>query len=240
MIPRPPKGIPWALAQTATYDILIAGFASIVGFTSTANFAGQGKPRLALLVGVATVGVLLLSLVKQGIGLAAARKKESTHELEGCLYLLHSVLDPSAAETPGRVRLAVHVPVDESLEQVTEYIGDRPKRGRIGRRFPANSGIIGMAYRENDVFIGRRVNDDYELYVRELITDWNYTEERARHLNPGVMEWIAVPFYNHDQGKVEAVLYADANERGFFTPERQELILAAVNGIAIFIGRRYA
>src|SRR5262245_59818135 len=103
------------------------------------------------------------------------------HELEGCLYTLHAVLAPPEA---CRLRLAVHRPVDDKLEQVTEYIGDRPKLGRIGRRFPANAGIIGKAFREQDVFIARRLNNDYEAYVRELITEWNYTEERRSASEP--------------------------------------------------------
>jgi hypothetical protein len=130
--------------------------------------------------------------------------------------------------------------VDEMLEQVTEYIGVSPKKGRIGRQYPGNAGIIGKAVREKDVFIGRRVNDDYEAYVQELIKDWNYSDERARKLNPAAMEWMAVPFYDTERDRVQAVLYVDVNQRGFFTPERQELVLAAVRGIALFIGKRYA
>ncbi len=73
-----------------------------------------------------------------------------------------------------------------------------------------------------------------------MIRDWNYTEERARKLNPGVMEWMAVPFYDGDNDTVIAVLYLDANQRDFFTQERQELVLSAVRGIAVFIGKRYS
>jgi putative methionine-R-sulfoxide reductase with GAF domain len=134
--------------------------------------------------------------------------------------------------------LAIHVPVGETLEQVTEYVGDKPKPGRIGRRFPANAGIIGKAFREKEVFVGRRINDDYEAYVREMVREWNYTEERARHLEPGVMEWMAVPFIEGD--RLNAILYVDATQRGFFTQDRQELVLAAQRGIAVFVGKRYA
>lgn len=235
-IPRPPKGVRWLFAQTATYDILIAGFASAIGFSSALSYAAQERPGLALLVGSATIGVLCFTVVKQIVGLAAARKKESTHELEGCLHTLHALLSP---EDPCRLRLAVHVPVGETLEQVTEYIGDKAKPGRVGRQFPANVGIIGKAFRENDVFVGRRQNDDYESYVAELVIDWSYTEERARRLDPAVMEWMAVPFYDVDRQRVEAILYLDATCREFFTAQRQELVLAASNGIAVFIGRRY-
>jgi hypothetical protein len=237
-IPRSPKGVRWLRTQTFPYAILSSVFAAAVGGSAAWNLASQGRPILAIFVGLGTAGILVSTAVQQSIGLAAARRKDSTHELEGCLYTLYAVL--LAPGTDCRLRLAIHVPVGEMLEQVTESIGDRPKRGRIGRQFPANAGIIGKAFREEDVFIGRRVNDDYESYVKELVTEWNFTEEQARKLNPGAMEWMAVPFHDTERQRVEAVLFLDVNVRDFFTPERQELVLAAVSGIAVFIGKRYA
>ena len=90
------------------------------------------------------------------------------------------------------------------------------------------------------VLVPRRANDDYELYVQELITEWNYTPDQARRLNPASMEWMAVPFHDADHNRVEAILYLDASKRGFFTPARQEIVLLAVSGIAVFIGKRYS
>jgi hypothetical protein len=239
-IPRSPTGVRWLFRQTATYDFLICIFASAAGFATALNYLSQQRPYLAILVGGATFLVLAFTAAKHAITFASESRKQSTHELEGCLHTLHAVLTPQYDDC--RLRLAVHVPVvdEEVLEQVTEYVGDKPKPGRIGRQYPINAGIIGKAYRENDVFIGRRLNDEYEAYVRELITEWNYTEQRARMMNPGTMEWMAVPLSNGGGRTVEAVLYLDANKRNFFTPDRQELVLAAVNGIAIFIGKRYS
>ena len=238
-IPRQKQGLRWLFAQTGTYDLLIAGFACVIGITSAVNYSNQGKQVAALLAGGGTIGVLVFTAVKQIVGLTAARKKESVHELEGCLFTLHAALDPTAGAEPGRLRLAIHVPAGEMLEQVTEYIGDRPKPGRVGRQYPANSGIIGKAYRENEVFVSRRVNDDYNLFIKELVKDWNYTEDRARHLNPAVKAWMAVPFFDEVRNTVEAVLYLDSTDAEFFDPVRQELVLAAVSGIAVFIGKRY-
>jgi len=234
-IPAPPQGWRWVLGQTGTYGILIALSASAIGVSAALNFWNQGRVSLAALVSLGTVGVLLFTVVQHLVGLAAARKKDSMHELEGCLYTLHAVLRPP---DQCKLRLAVHRPVRDALEQVTEYIGDTPKPGRIGRRFPPNAGIIGKAFREKETFVARRVNDDYEAYVRELVSDWNYTEERARLLNPGAMEWMATPLV--EGGKVEAVLFLDVNQRAFFTVERQEDVLAATRGIAVFVGRRYS
>ncbi len=217
--------------------MLIAVFASAIGASSVDNYYLQGRTNLAWLAGLGTVGVVAFTLWKQVISLNAARAQNSTHELEGCLYTLRAVLAPP----PGvRLRLAIHVPVGENFEQVTENIGDRPKPGRVGRQFPINAGIIGKAYRERAVFVGRRVNDDYEAYLHELITDWNYTEERARWLNPGAMEWMALPVYDTERQRVQAVLFLEASQRGFFTSDRQELVLAGLSGIAVFVGKRYA
>ena len=236
-IPRPARGLRWLFRQTASYDILIAVFASAIGFSSTENYYSQGKIGLAVFTGLGTVGVVCFTLFKQAISLTATRAQTSTHELEGCLYTLRAILAP---EVGVRLRLAIHVPVGDNFEQVTDYVGDTPKPGRIGRQFPINAGIIGKAYREKAGFVGRRVNDDYEAYVQELISDWNYTEERARRLNPGAMEWMALPIYDTDRQRVEAVLFLEVSQRGFFTPGRQELILAGLGGIAVFVGKRYA
>ena len=88
-IPRPPQGVRWLFTQTATYDVLIAIFASAIGFSSAWNYASANRWRLATIVFCGTVGVVVVTLCKHIIGLAAARKKDSTHELEGCLYTLH-------------------------------------------------------------------------------------------------------------------------------------------------------
>jgi hypothetical protein len=90
------------------------------------------------------------------------------------------------------------------------------------------------------VLVGRRANDDYELYLQELITEWNYTPDQAQRLNPAAMEWMAVPLYDADHDRVEAILFLESNKRDFFTPARQEVVLLAVSGIAVFVGRRYS
>jgi len=233
-IPRPPRGLRWIFSQTSTYDIAIAVFASVAGLSSAWTSWSQDRPVPALLALSGTVGVLVFSVIKQAVSLAAARRKQSTHELEGCLHTLHEVLAPGAC----RLRLAIHVPVNGELEQVTEYVGETSTPGGIGRRFPANAGIIGKALREKKAFVARRVHDEYEAYVGELITDWNYTEQQARRLNPGAMSWMAVPLYDR-LARIDAILFLEATQLDFFTPQRQQVVVAAVRGIAVFVGKRY-
>lgn len=233
------RGFAWVFTQPSTYDVGIAVFAAVVGYSSASLQYSQGHSRIRLVLAVATSAALILTWVKSGVSLRQAHRKDSPHELEGCLHALHSVL--LATGSPDVIlRLALHVPAgDDELEQITEYIGVPPKRGRIGRRFPASAGIIGRAYRENDPFVSYRVSDDYEEYVQELMKEWGYPEDLARLLNPSVMSWMAVPLYDPLRKKVEAVLYLDATRRDFFTETRQDLVLNAAAGIAVFIGKRY-
>lgn len=238
-IPRGRKGIAWYFAQANTYDIGVAIFTAIVGLSSAANYADQGKQAIALLVGLATIGVFVFALIKNGVALVQSVKRDSPHELEGCLHTLHAALDPDAMATMGLLRLAIHVPVADKLEQATEYIGATAKPGRVGRQFPNDAGIMGRAFQENTPYVGQRDSEDPEQYVQELVEVWNYSPQQAQLLNMNVRAWMAVPFYDTDYGRVAAVLYLDSTDREFFTASRQELVLAAVNGIAMFIGKRY-
>jgi hypothetical protein len=52
------------------------------------------------------------------------------------------------------------------------------------------------------------------------------------------MAWMASPLV--EGGSVEAILYLEVNQRDFFTAERQEIVLAATRGIAVFVRRRYS
>ena len=178
-IPRPKKRLRWLLTQAATFDIATAGFTGVVGATSAVNYWLQQHPVLAVAVASATVVVMGLTIAKAVVTLKEASKKESMHELEGCLHTLHAVLD--STDVPGHLRLAIHVPVGAMLEQVTEYIGDNPKPGRVGRQFPANAGIIGECYRKNAHLVASRGAISYQEYVQELVTDWHYTDEQARY-----------------------------------------------------------
>src|SRR5262245_31939543 len=119
-IPGPPKGWRWVIRQPSTYGILIGLFAAAIGASSALNYWEQKRTAPAILVGAGTVGVLLFTLAQHFVGLAAARKKDSTHELEGCLHTLHAMLHGPTDDC--KLRLAVHRPIGEELEQVTEYI----------------------------------------------------------------------------------------------------------------------
>ena len=141
-----------------------------------------------------------------------------------------------------RVRATIHKPVEkrQKLLQIVNYVGDTATRETAGRRFAAQSGIIGEAMRQKQMCVGDRENDDYEAYVNELVHSWHYTEEDARKLDPASMAWMAVLLtMEDDPNTVEAVVYLDATRRKFFDERRQELGRLACAGIARFVKRRY-
>lgn len=242
-IPSVHKGLGWYLRQANFYDIAIATFTAIVGISAAFSYSNQNRAGLGLLVGLATLGVFSFAIVKNGILLLEAYKKESVHELEGCLHTLLAVLKPTA-KNDGKVRLAIYIPVedDKELEQVTPYIGDKPRSGRVGRRFPSNAGIIGRVFEdpEHQPLALAREDDDFEAYVDELVQNWNFRRSQAVLLKRETMSWMAVQFYDATNDVRMGLLYLDSEDPDFFTPIRQELVLSAVNGIAIFIGKRYS
>ena len=63
-IPRPPQGVRWLFTQTAAYDVLIAIFASVIGFSSAWNYWTANRWRLATVVFCGTVGVVAVILVR--------------------------------------------------------------------------------------------------------------------------------------------------------------------------------
>src|SRR4029077_3678723 len=104
-IPRPRQGLRWLLAQPALYDVLIGGCAFVVGLSAAANYTAQQRFPSAYAVGIATVFVLVFTVIKHGLALTEARHTQSMHELEGCLHTLHAVLDPASSDPPVILRL---------------------------------------------------------------------------------------------------------------------------------------
>lgn len=168
--------------------------------------------------------------------------ERSGRELEGCLFVLHSILTEDTVNSDGQVRLALHVPVDEGqfLQQVTPYAGEPGSESKVGRRFKVQPGIIGKAYRERQAQIADRLSDDPEEIVRELMTSWNYSERDAMDVDPSTRSWMAVPLILVDDAStVHGVLYCDATARDYSTEARQKVIFDGCIGIARFVGVRY-
>lgn len=196
------------------------------------------------LVAISAFGVCALSLLRAIVTYRQQLKKDSLHELEGCLMTILAIL--AEDESPDRqkeagLRLTVHVAInDRHLQQVLDYVGDERGGCTAGRVFPIQSGITGYVYRTREPFAARRSEQEYESYVRELIWEWNYIEQDARRLNPATQAWMAVPLVATPSAKIQGILYLDSTDRDYFTANRRRRVTNAAYGVAQFATRRYS
>ena len=232
------------VAQTSqVYDVLIALTALAAGTTGVTSLLAAGRRGAAWLAAGCAVATCALTVARAGATWSKQARRESLHELRGCLMTLHALLvetDRPEEEARTGLRLTVHVPSRDNREllQVLDYVGDARGGRTAGRRLPIHCGIAGHVYRTGDAYHARREDGDYEDYVRDLVTQWAYTETQARKVDPASMSWMAVPL---GTGKrMEGILYLDARDPDFFTEGRQDLILRAAVGVARYVAERYA
>ncbi len=195
---------------------------------------------------ILSFGIVWL-LVASGVKVlnAYTREQRSVPRYDGlqaALQVLYAAVSGSCGITPqdgGRLRitiLRVVPPAEpngptEELEQVLAYVGGSGKGP--GRRFSVRSGITGRAVREQAAFAASRRHDEYADFLRELVTTWGYTSVDARQLTEDRQAWMAVPIMG-PRGVV-AVVYLDSDEREFFTPEVQALVIHGCRGVAAYV-----
>lgn len=238
----------WAwriLTSGQFYDALIAIFAATAGVVASQKLLVDGWRVAGWLVAVSAFGVCALSILRAIVIYRQQAKKDSLHELEGCLMVIHAILaedDALDCQNETGLRLTVHVAIsDHQLQQVLEYVGDeRGGRCTAGRVFTMQSGIAGHVYRTREPFAAERFEEGYEGYVSELIRDWSYIEKDARKLSPATRAWMAVPLIVPSTSKIQGILYLDSTCRNFFTATRQRLVIDAAYGVARFVARRYS
>ena len=83
-----------------------------------------------------------------------------------------------------------------------------------------------------------RQTDDYDAFIREMVSEWGYTRDEARALTEDRQAWMAVPIQGR-QGAV-GVVYLDTNSRDLFAPEVQVLVINGCRGIADYVDARYS
>lgn len=237
-IPRGKGFIEKIIQEPFVYDIIIAAAAACTAIYEVRRFSTTDKTE-AVVVSICAGAVFLFTVLKNLAAWNKTSKKESIHELEGCLHTLHAALLPGNDV----LRITIHVPVDggQKLEQIINYVIDPANLKTAGRRFASQSGVAGAAFRRNEALSGERNADELEKYISELINKWNYLESDARKCNMGTKSWFAIPIpeTGNDQ-KVQGVIYFDSNQQKFFTNERQILAMSAAVGIARFIDKRYS
>lgn len=224
------------------YDGLIAFFALSGGVAKVWSDFQDEKYVPATLWGIASVGVFVFSVLKFSVQYQNDAPARSPHSLESALMVLHEKVKAAGAEPGVRLRTTLFRPVNEGeLEQVTEYIGEKPEPGarKATRRFDCRCGVIGRALKEKQPKVATRENTDYERYIEELVAEWNYNDSDARRLTKDVYAWMAIPLQD-DNGRVYAVVYCDANRQRYFHKEAiKEHARHTCLGIAAFCNEWY-
>lgn len=242
-IPRPKSGIKSFFAREWVYDTPFAIAALIPNGFALWKFWYDQQTGLAIFF---LVWVIILGFGAFGKVVLKAKKEkrsESTHELEGCLQTLHAMLTHYYQGGELKLRITIHVPTDQNqrLLQVMNYVGDNATGHGAGRKFPAQSGVIGQAFRTKKLVVARRVNDDPIKYMQELVELHGYTPEDAAAIQPVTQAWLAMPIFETGTAKtIEGILYLDATDPKFFTQKRVKMIESASIGIALFIKQRYS
>ena len=180
--------------------------------------AGASLPWLALPAAV----IVALKLLE-------ARWRARDAQLHICqqLHLLLSVLPVDGAH----VRCTYHVPVKTlsrkgvRLLQAFDYIGDQ---GGGGRWFPADKGIIGVAYSKKWTRVENFVSDvDYR---QRMVSDYNYTEAEVGQRRADRRSYLCDPLLDESHN-VLGLLYFDSDRYGLFTLDennpRWQMIIAA-------------
>jgi hypothetical protein len=253
---RRPRGRVWRfLCTPSPYDAIIAAFAVGNGGIAYVGLVHDHHPRRAIGLAVITAGVFVLGLAKTFLSWREQGRKETLHDLAGCLHTLLAVLtfaaeaayaqehaddDDAAPFTDPRLRITVLIPIDDGqdLEQVLNYVGDGRGGSTVGRVFPAQSGIAGRAFREKAPWKGTRSRTE-TTYVQELVKRWQYTEADARARDQESLSWMAIPLVDENTKRVEAIVFLDAVSEDLFTGFVKDLALNACAGIALFASLRY-
>jgi hypothetical protein len=243
-IPRSQKSW-WKRSSTWLFisDVVVAVAVAGIGGTSAFRFWREGARGVAGVVAGGGVVALVFTGLRAAIQFKERARGESTYDLAGCLQTLRGTLEaarPDAGEPGLRVTLFVPVESAARLEQVCDYAcGDQARcKNTAGRKVPSNTGVIGRAYQTNKTAVAKRVSDDPEAHIDDLVKNWGFSSKAARAVDPTVRAWMAVPLSTPERG-VEAILYADAQHRDFFTDDRQQLVLGGCAGIALFARQRY-
>jgi hypothetical protein len=225
-------------------DVAIALAVAVAGFITALRLWDEQQKGLAIAAGAGALVILVFTGIRATLQYRERATRESPHDLLGCLHTLRGMLEASSEE-PGLetgLRITVWVPVDSGnqLEQACDYAcADHSRcKGTATRRMAATVGVIGRAYQTGKYAIAKRVSDDPEAHVEDLIQNWGFSSDRARRVDPTVRAWMAVPLTTPERG-VEAIVYVDARKREFFTENRQLLVLGGCGGLALFVRQRY-
>jgi hypothetical protein len=133
-------------------------------------------------------------------------------------------------DVPG-LRITMHRAMtrqgDGYLQQLCGYVSDTGAdwRGKVGRTFPVNEGIMGAAF--GDGRIWRTKSFPTEQAVRSLMMEDMKRTDGRRDPATTEISYLAVPFLGPDREPV-LILYATCNELNFFADDTRIRRVAAM------------
>jgi GAF domain-containing protein len=241
MLPYPRSRLRKLVSSPAFFGAVQTVLTALAGGAASVGLRLLGLGPWALFTAVCTAVATAAGIFKAVLKVQRDARKDSVHELEGCLETLLSVLNPPGdPEYDSGLRATLHRAEDrgESFVQIVNYVGDDRLPNTAGRKFRATAGLAGRVLKNGSAYSASRAAANHEAYVRELMDEWGYTEAEARARDMSAMSWMAVPL--EANGKVEGLLYLDSTRPDFFEdPRRQRELMGAAVGIAKFVARRY-
>lgn len=134
------------------------------------------------------------------------------------------------ANVPG-LRITIHRTMSRAghgyLQQVCAYLGGDGVdwRGKVGRTFPVNEGIIGAAYDDGRIWRTKSYPDLDKL--RHDLQRSMHLVGDERSLDDVAVSYLAIPFLG-PQKQVVLILYADCNQLNFFADDDRVKHVAAM------------
>lgn len=223
----------------------------VMSVTALSNFADPSKVKFGYALLAAIVWTICSTIVKFLQAKKQDNEEKSKQSYEGLLGTLHILYGTiirtenfNPQEDVGKLRVTIYRVImppssDESpkeIEQMIPYVGS--KGGPPSRKCSIRSGITGQAVREKSPIVAYRENDNYEQYVKELVSKWSFPEDEARKLSIDKYSFMAVPIFGKQQ-EVIAVVYLDSIEKNFFQKATKTYIIHACEAIAEFIKETY-
>lgn len=220
----------------------VAGAAANAASQSQALPPVTGNPILgwASLVAVVFLGVGWLLRVNK------AKKSNADGiqmplDLSAFVQTLHAVaLEVGAPDSDDvwKLRVTIYRPdpkKKDELQRCVPYAGG--DEDGVGRTFKNNCGVIGKAYQSRKVTLAKRENDDFNMFVEEMIENYGIPREDAKTLRPDRMAWLAIPLIGEKEPV--GVVFMDSNDKEFFSTEVVDLAVAATEGIAGYVRKIY-
>lgn len=242
--------IPFLQKKSVIEAITIVPPIIATAVTAWIYYADPNKRSAAIVLIFGTFWLLIASVLKILHAHYQDKKEAKVKSYDGLLGAMH-VLYANVfkhlqykGSNPEQLRLTMHrVVIKEGqndptgLEQMLPYIGG--KGGGAGRVFPINPGIIGHVARSGEVRVASRVGEDHAAFIKELVSQWFYTESEARKLTSDRKAWLAVPILGKEK-TVLVVIYFDSDVRDAFDDAAIELVLNGCTGVAAYISERFA